>query len=129
MESCSFGELVGLQFRTQSRHLLSYGDIPCVQPPPHSANSGVAGKYQLVNSATGRCLTIDPETGSRVVLLPCFTSSGPNAYGIWEFNKGISTVTSISSALTGQACSHAQGYRFVPDLTACVRATIGFGSV
>ncbi len=63
-------------------------------------------QYQLYSNATGRCLFVVPQappasgSGNRVVLLPC-NSSQPA--GLWRFDVGVSTVSSISSALTGQA--------------------------
>eukprot|EP00750_Incisomonas_marina_P009538 INCI16037.3.p1 GENE.INCI16037.3~~INCI16037.3.p1 ORF type:complete len:463 (+),score=74.76 INCI16037.3:826-2214(+) len=78
-------------------------------PPPHLSIDDGNPKYQIVNDATGRCLTVAaPLPGSNqtnsTVLLPCLTVEGrTNLASLWEFDRGVTTVTSISSALTGQA--------------------------
>ena len=83
--------------------------VPVLQPPPHLSIDDGNPKYQIVNDATGRCLTVAaPLPGSNqtnsTVLLPCLTVEGrTNLASLWEFDRGVTTVTSISSALTGQA--------------------------
>ena len=105
----------------------------CVlQPPPHAGIEDGNPKYQIVNAATGRCLTVAaPLAGSnetnRTVLLPCLTVEGrTNLASLWEFDRGVTTVTSVSSAVTGQALAvsnatlyatlHAQDAFAVSDL-------------
>ena len=90
-----------------------------MQPPPHADDAAIGAsdgnvKYQLHNTATGRCLTVAPvqagneSAGNRVVLLPCNKATGGvDLNGLWEFDRGVSTVTTISSAVTGQVCTKA----------------------
>ena len=50
--------------------------------------------YQLMNEATGRCLSV---LNDQVVLMPCLSSKNQH----WLFDKGFSTVTAIRSAANG----------------------------
>jgi hypothetical protein len=78
----------------------------------HARGDGSA--YQIVNGATGRCLSTDG-AGSRgsslyspVVLLPCGSGSGSGSGGVsraqqWTFGKGLHSPTSVVNAATGTA--------------------------
>lgn len=62
------------------------------------ADSPPAGdRYLIRSSATARCLAAD---GTRVLLLPCAQASAGQR---WFFGKGVTTVSSVVSELTGSA--------------------------
>ena len=55
------------------------------------SSTGTMLNYEITNQATGRCLT--QSNGTTVVLLPC---TGARSQ-LWMFDKGITTVTSITN--------------------------------
>ena len=78
-----------------------------VPPPGIDLNSNKNGDHWLIrNEATRRCLTV-PECNRTVVLLPCDTLHR-NSRQIWLFDKGVSTVTSITNHYTNTSLAIAE---------------------
>eukprot|EP00658_Telonema_sp_P-2_P049997 TRINITY_DN3806_c0_g1_i2.p1 TRINITY_DN3806_c0_g1~~TRINITY_DN3806_c0_g1_i2.p1 ORF type:complete len:606 (+),score=98.43 TRINITY_DN3806_c0_g1_i2:3-1820(+) len=63
--------------------------------------------YTIRSRATGRCLAVSGSPNSdTVLLLPCSQSS---AQQLWRFDKGATTVTSITNLQTGMALAVSNG--------------------
>ena len=96
------------------------------------------GNHTIKNAATGRCLAATGADGTdrpgkggdAVVLLPC---DGADASQRWIFDKGLHTVTSITSAQTGSALAAANsslyGAAWGDDPAAAPGAAYGFSGL
>lgn len=114
VEDCSFPEAGLVYSRKVSR---SVKDEPLAGPGTVDTRKWVLQKHVTLennttswliqNSATVRCLAVG--NGTKVVLLPCDASSASQH---WLFDKGVSTITSITNLDTRKALGLAESFLY-----------------